>query len=149
MTMVPSKNCLDLIKKFEGCKLAAYQDVAGIWTIGYGTTGPGIREGLQISQGTAEAMLLEHVRSVGIGLLDLIGRRNLLNQNQFDALTCFIYNIGIGNFKSSTCLKDLLANKVEEAATEILRWDKVHGKQVQGLTARRLAEHALFIRPNH
>jgi lysozyme len=142
--MVPSKNALALIKQFEGCKLEAYQDPRGIWTIGYGSTGPGIVEGLTISQATAEGMLLGHIREVGLSLTDLIG--NALNQNQFDAVTCFVYNVGIGNFKTSTMCKYIRNGLLDQAAGEFKKWNKAGGVVLPGLVARREAEYELFIK---
>lgn len=148
--MSPSKNCIDLIKHWEGCKLESYQCPAGVWTIGYGSTGPGIREGLVISQNTAEAMLLGHVREIGISLSDLLGRQGLLSyggglsQNQFDALCSFVYNVGLGAFKSSTLFAFLREKKYKEAANEFLRWDMAGKEHIDGLHKRREAERALF-----
>jgi lysozyme len=141
--MIPSQNALDLIKRFESCKLDAYQDPVGIWTVGFGSTGPGIVEGLTISQKTADGMLLGHVREVGLELTDLLGNFQL-NQNQLDALTSLVYNIGIGNFKSSTLLKYLKMNDYKDASNEILKWNHAGGIVLPGLTTRRLAEQALF-----
>lgn len=141
--MVPSKNAIDLIKKFEGCRLEAYEDVVGVWTIGWGTTGPGIVEGLKIGQGTADAMLIGHVREIGLSLTDLVVRT--LNQNQFDALICFAYNVGMNALRKSTMLKLIQAKNYKEAADQFDRWNHAGGKVVAGLTARRHAEKALFL----
>lgn len=141
--MVPSKNAIDLIKKFEGCKLEAYEDLGGVWTIGWGTTGPGIVEGLKISQNTADAMLVGHVREIGLSLTDLVGRD--LNQNHFDSLTCFAYNLGMPALRKSTLLKKVKAKDLKGAAEEFLKWDHVGGRQVAGLTRRREAEQKLFL----
>lgn len=141
--MVPSQHCVDLIKRFEGCKLEAYQDPRGIWTVGYGSTGPGIVEGLTITQKTAEGMLLGHVREVGLTLTDLVGQG--MKQNQFDAITSLAYNIGTQAFKNSTLLKLLRANKPVEASNEFPKWDHCGGVVLPGLLARREAEQALFL----
>lgn len=140
--MRASKACIDLIKSFEGCKLHAYQDSAGHWTIGWGTTGQGIVEGLTISQPTANGMLLDHIGSVSEQVSDVVKFR--CSQAQFDALVCFTYNVGIGNLKSSTLLKDILKGDMKAAAEEFLKWDKAGGKQLAGLTRRRQAEKSLF-----
>lgn len=145
--MVPSRNVIDLIKRFEGCKLEAYQDQADIWTVGYGTTGPGIVEGLTISQSTAEGMLLGHVKEVGLSLTDLI--KVSLGQNMFDACVSLAYNIGMGNFRKSTLLQLINANDRQQAADEFLKWDhaRIRGVETidQGLLSRRAAERALFL----
>lgn len=140
--MIPSKNVIDLIKRWEGCVLEAYEDVGGIWTIGWGTTGPGIQEGLTITQTTADSMLLGHIRELGLSLTDLVG--NSLSQNQFDACICLIYNIGMGAFRKSTLLKLLKAKDFKEASLQFSLWNHVQGKVVTGLTNRRAAERALF-----
>lgn len=140
--MIPSKNCISLIKQWEGCRLESYADVGGVITVGWGTTGPGLQEGLIISQNTADAMLTGHIREIGLSLTDLVG--NSLSQNQFDACTCFVYNIGFPAFKSSTILKLLKSKDFKNAALEFLKWDHVHGVVVPGLLARRQAEKDLF-----
>lgn len=142
--MVPSKNALDLITKFEGCKLEAYQDVRGIWTVGFGTTGPGIVEGLVISQNTANAMLNGHVKEIGLTITEIIG--NALPQDCFDAVTCLTYNIGTGNFKTSTMCKLIKEGNLKEAANEFVKWDHAGGKEVEGLLRRREAELELYKR---
>lgn len=142
--MIPSGNAIVLIKKFEGCRLEAYQDIGGVWTIGWGTTGPGIQEGLHITQPTADSMLIGHVREVGLDLTPLV--YNLLNQNQFDACISLIYNIGLTAFKSSTLLKLIKSRDMVSASLEFPKWDKVHGIISQGLLSRRLSEKALFER---
>ncbi len=141
--MVPSQNAVDLIKRFEGCKLEAYQDQGGVWTIGYGTTGVGIVEGLTISQKTAEGMLLGHVKEVGLSLTDLVGRG--ISQNKFDACVSLAYNIGINAFKHSTLLQLLKKNDIQQAGDEFLKWSHVNHVVSKGLLARRAAERALFL----
>jgi lysozyme len=134
---------VDLIEAFEGLRLTAYQDVGGIWTIGYGHTGNGVYSGLTITEDQAEALLLA----------DLSKFENIINayikvslaQNQFDALISFTYNVGGENFESSTLLKDVNASDFTSAADQFLRWDLVHGQVVEGLLNRRNAERALFL----
>lgn len=142
--MTPSKNAIDLIKHFEGCKLEAYQDSVGVWTVGFGTTGPGIVEGLTITQPTAEAMLKGHLNEIGMSLTDIVG--NKLSQDKFDACISFIYNLGTGAFKKSTMLKLIKENKMAEAAEEFPKWVKAGGKTLPGLVKRRQAEKELFLR---
>ena len=142
MLYKPSQTCYNLITQWEGCRLEAYEDQGGRWTIGYGTTGPGIVEGLTISVNTAMSMMKDHANSIAQDLSHL-GLR--LTQNQLDALVCFIYNIGMGAFKSSTLLKKLLAQDAYGAAEEFPRWDKVHGVDNPGLLNRRKAEQTLFM----
>ena len=142
--MVPSANCIDLIKRFEGCKLEAYQDPAGVWTIGWGSTGPGIVEGLTIRQGTADAMLAGQVKEIGLALTDLVGF--LLRQDCFDAVTSLCYNIGVNAFKHSTMLSLIKSRQLQQAALEFPKWSHINGILVAGLLKRREAEQALFLR---
>ncbi len=141
--MRASKKAIDLIKSFEGCKLEAYQDGGGVWTIGYGTTGLGIVEGLKISQPVANGMLLDYVGNVSEQVSSIVKMR--CNQNQFDALVCFTYNLGFGALKGSTLLKKILISDMAGAAEEFHKWNHDNGKVVAGLTRRREAEKALFL----
>ena len=110
---------LSLIKKWEGCKLKAYQDGGGVWTIGYGTTfypqdGSKVKEGDTCTQGQADNWLQIHVNNLVVEILHLV--KPLLTENQLGALVCFVYNIGIDAFKKSTMLKLLNEGKIGEAA---------------------------------
>ena len=141
--MRASKNALDLIKRFEGCRLEAYEDLGGKVTIGYGTTGSGIVPGLTISERTANGMLIGDVGRLGEELSRLVGIN--VSQNQYDALISFVYNVGITAFRNSTMYKLIQEHKLYEAADEFLKWNKVDGKEVEGLKARREAERKLFM----
>ena len=139
---------LSLIKKWEGCKLKAYQDGGGVWTIGYGTTfypqdGSKVKEGDTCTQGQADNWLQIHVNNLVFEILHLV--KPTLNENQLSALVCFVYNIGIDAFKKSTMLKLLNEGKIGEAAGQFPIWNKDNGKVVQGLTNRRLDEQKLFL----
>lgn len=133
---------LHLIETFEGCKLTAYQDVGGIYTIGYGSTRD-VKPGMVITQQEADLRLVE----------DLIPAENAvdkfvkvpLNNNQYAALVAFVFNVGTGNFKTSTLLKKLNAKDYKGAADQFLRWNKVKGQIIKGLTRRREAERELFL----
>lgn len=140
--MIPSEKAVDLIKRFESCRLKAYQDSAGVWTIGWGTTGKGIQFGLTITKKTADYMLMAHVLDIGLELTQLFDDK--LKQWEFDALTCFIYNIGIGAFRHSTMYKLLTEGKKGAAAHEFDKWVYAGGKKLDGLVKRRAAEKALF-----
>ena len=143
----PSANCIALIKRFEGLKLQSYQDSIGKWTIGYGTTvinKQPVIAGMTITIAQAESYLLadlsaDHAASVKRNT------RALITQSMFDALVCFTYNVGSGNFAKSTLLKDLNASKYLDAAAGFLQWDKAGGVILAGLTKRRLAEKDLFL----
>ena len=102
-----SQKGIDLIKKFEGCKLQAYLCPAGVWTIGVGHT-KGVKKGMVITQRQAETFLKDDIKPVET-LLNGMGIN--YTQGQFDALTSWIFNLGQGNFKSSTMYKYILAKK--------------------------------------
>jgi lysozyme len=139
-------NGIDIIKQFEGCKLTAYKCPAGIWTIGYGNTvypdGKKVQPGDIIFQYQAESYLNDSVQKVRnqLNLLEL-----KLNRNQFEALTSFIYNIGIGQFKTSTLYAKAIINPNDpKIANEFRRWNKAAGQVLQGLINRREAELELY-----
>lgn len=133
---------LALTEQFEGCQLTAYQDVAGVWTIGYGHTGPDVSPGLTITQDQAAQLLQQDVASAAACVNQAV--TVALNQDEFDALVDFVFNLGQGAFRSSTMLRDLNAGDFAGAAGEFDKWDHAGGKVVAGLLRRRQAEEALF-----
>ena len=134
-----------LIEKFEGLRLTAYQDMVGVWTIGYGHTGPDVKAGMTITQQQAEQLLINDLARFNNGVNALVQTR--INQNQFDALISFSYNLGLGSLQQSTLLRLLNAGNFQAAADQFPRWDRAGGKEVAGLLARRNAERALFLTP--
>lgn len=145
--MQTSEKGMALIKQFEGCKLTAYQDSVGVWTIGYGWTQPvdgkPIRAGMTIKQETAERLLKTGLVSYESDVSRLV--KVVLTQGQFDALVSFTYNLGPRSLSTSTLLRKLNAGDYAGAADEFLRWNKAGGKVLNGLTRRREAERALFL----
>ncbi|KTI47628.1 muraminidase [Enterobacter hormaechei subsp. steigerwaltii] len=145
--MQTSEKGIALIKQFEGCKLTAYQDSVGVWTIGYGWTQPvdgkPIRAGMTIKQETAERLLKTGLVSYESDVSRLV--KVGLTQRQFDALVSFTYNLGARSLSTSTLLRKLNAGDYAGAADEFLRWNKAGGKVLNGLTRRREAERALFL----
>lgn len=145
--MQTSDKGIALIKQFEGCKLTAYQDSVGVWTIGYGWTQPvdgkPIRAGMTIKQETAERLLNTGLVSYEFDVSRLV--KVGLTQGQFDALVSFTYNLGARSLSTSTLLRKLNAGDYAGAADEFLRWNKAGGKVLNGLTRRREAELALFL----
>ena len=139
--MKTSPKGIALIKEFEGLRLKAYLCPGGVWTIGYGHTA-GVKSGMVITEAQAEeylkADLIVFERYLnGLGLA--------LNQNQFDALVSFIYNVGTGNFSSSTLLRKVRANPQDNSIMdEFLRWVYSKGRVLPGLQRRRLAEMKLY-----
>ena len=145
--MQTSDKGIALIKQFEGCKLTAYQDSVGVWTIGYGWTQPvdgkPIRAGMTIKQETADRVLKTGLVSYESDVSRLV--KVGLTQGQFDALVSFAYNLGARALSTSTLLRKLNAGDYAGAADEFLRWNKAGGKVLNGLTRRREAERALFL----
>lgn len=140
-------NGLALIKKFEGCKLKAYQDSVGVWTIGYGNTYyenmVNVKKGDIITQARAEQLFPLIVSKFASGVRKRV--KSTINQNQFDALVSFTYNVGFGNFDKSTLLKKVNASPYDDSITsEFMKWNKAGGKVLKGLTARRKAEAHLY-----
>jgi len=138
---------IDLIKRFEGCRLKSYQDSVGIWTIGYGATyyqdGRKVKQGEQITQQEADALLLFHVTQFSKGVAPLI--HSVINDNQFSALVSFAFNVGIKNLMKSTLLKKVNADPTDpEIAHQFTLWNKAGGRVLAGLTARRKAESRLY-----
>ena len=133
---------LDLIKHFEGCELEAYQDAVGVWTIGYGHT-KGVEEGDKWTQEKADFMLFRELEEE---YEDYVNNyvHVPLNQQQFDALCSWVYNLGPANLKSSTLLKKLNNEEYDQVPKQIKRWNKAGGKVLAGLVRRREAEALLF-----
>ena len=136
-----SEEGLSLIKKFEGCELTAYQDSVDVWTIGYGHT-KGVEDGQEITQEEAEEMLASELDEYEGYINDLVECD--LEQCQFDALVAWVYNLGPTNLRSSTMLKRLNSNDLEDVPSQIKRWNKAGGKVLKGLVRRREAEALLF-----
>lgn len=131
------------IKKFEGYLARAYQDVVGVWTIGYGNTyyadGTKVKEGDTITRAEAEELFAEILDQFSSKVSGTITSR--VNQCQFDALVSFTYNVGIGNLKKSTLLRKVNMNPDDESIRdEFMKWTKAGGKVYNGLVKRRKDE---------
>lgn len=133
---------IELIKKFEGLYLKAYQDPIGIWTIGYGHTG-GVKAGQKITAAEAEALLRVDLLTAEGDVARLV--KVPLTPNQHAALVSFAFNLGGGNLAKSTLLKRLNAKDYLGAANEFPKWNKAGGKILSGLVKRRAAEQRLFL----
>ena len=141
-----TKNCLDLVKEFEGCYLRAYKDEVGVWTIGYGITNSDksitkttIKSGLTISKATAESWLEKSLTQKYLPLVMKYNDKYKWNQNEIDALVSFCYNIG--------SIKGLTANGTRSRSTiasKMMEYNKAGGRVYRGLTRRRTAEKKLF-----
>lgn len=145
-TKTISKKGLDLIKKYEGLRLEAYKDSAGILTIGYGHTKT-VKPGMVINQDMANLLLKTDVMDAETAVRDLVNIE--LTQNQFDALVSFVFNVGRRNFERSTLLKKLNDGKILEAGEEFMKWTKARQpgglRELPGLVKRRAEEKVLFL----
>ncbi|BAU52962.1 lysozyme [Mucilaginibacter gotjawali] len=152
-----SKNGFRIIKNFEGLRLTAYRDVAGMWTIGYGSThyhdGRAVKPGDKLADDLqADALFANTLGQYE----DAVNRyvKVPLSQNQFDALVSFTYNEGTGALKESTLLVKLNEKNYAEAAAHFLAWDKITdpktGQKVvcDTLVQRRREESQLFMQPD-
>jgi len=158
--MKTSQRGIDLIKKFEGCRLMPYHCSAGVLTIGYGHTGKDVRPGMVITQETAEALLRKDLAKFESGVESLAKKTT---QGQFDALVAFAFNIGLGALAGSTLLKMHNAVDYAGAAKQFPKWDKADGThngkdddgdglideagekhRLTGLTRRRMGEADLY-----
>ena len=138
-----SSQGLDTIKGFEQLRLTAYLDTGGVWTIGFGHTRSAL-SGMQISEARALMLLAEDVAEAVAAVNKLV--RVPLEQYEFDALVSFVFNIGVGAFKSSTMLR-CINDRAEpmRIGTEFLRWVYDNGKKIAGLETRRRKERLLFL----
>ena len=138
---------LDLIKEFEGFRTNAYLCPANVWTVGYGATyyedRTKIKPGDVVSKQRGEELLKNTVKDFENAVTQLV--KVPLTPNQFAALVSFAFNVGVGAFSKSTLLKVLNQNNYDQAANELLRWNKGGGRVLPGLTRRREAERKLFL----
>lgn len=132
---------LEFIKRAEGCKLHAYQDSVGVWTIGVGHT-KGVVEGQILTQGMADALLEDDLQEVYACLADAV--KVPLSQGQFDALCSFTFNLGCGSLKGSHLLYLLNKADYSGAAQQFGRWVNAGGTKLAGLVTRRAGEAKMF-----
>ena len=139
-----SLNGLHLTEQFESCKLTAYQDSKGVWTIGWGHTA-GVIPGMTCTQEQADTWLQEDIQWAAREVNRLVTVP--LTQGEFDALTDFTFNLGCGNFEHSTLLALVNKNDMTDAINEFQKWDKCGGQVVAGLLRRRESEAQEFGTP--
>lgn len=140
--MKTSTKGINLIKKFEGCVLKAYKCPADVLTIGYGHTS-GVMEGQKITKTQATEYLKSDLEKFEYYVDKYVTVP--INQNQFDALVSFTYNLGWGSLKNSTLLRLLNKKDYTGASKEFEKWNKAGGTVLNGLTKRRKAEKKLFL----
>jgi len=147
-----SKEGIEFLKNWEKCKLKAYLDGGGVWTIGWGTTG-NVKKGMVITAEQAEKLLMDYLLEQD-KVLNKILNVDLISQKQYDVISSFVYNIGISQFSTSSLLKLLREKNWEKAANQMIRrdskglyhgWIYDNGKKVEGLINRRKAEKELFL----
>ena len=151
--MDPSADCIKLVQSFEGCEkrqpdgtFNAYPDPGSggdPWTIGWGSTGPDIKPGVNWTQQQCDDRFTQDLTTFAQSVDNAIGGA-ATTQPQFDALVSFAYNLGIGNLTKSTLLKLHKAGNYAGAAGEFGKWNKAGGKVLNGLTRRRAAEAQLY-----
>ena len=146
--MKTSKRGLEVIKKHEGFRSKPYLCPAGVPTIGYGNTfyPDGVKVAMQdkpLSKDMADLLLALVVKDFEVGVNKYV--QSNINQNQFDALVSFAYNLGLGALKKSTLLKKVNANPCDATiVNEFMKWNKAGGKVLNGLTKRRHDEATLY-----
>jgi len=140
--MKPSGACRALVRQFEGCRLQAYLCPAGVPTIGVGHT-KGVKLGARCSQEQADLWLTQDLDDAGAAVASLV--RVPLTQGQFDALTSFVFNLGMRRLAESTLLILLNKRDYHGAAAQFSRWVRSDGQVLDGLVRRRAAEAKLFM----
>ena len=145
-----SEKGLSMIERFEGCLLKSSNKLDGVWTIGYGQTGSyygkRVRRGMTTTKAEAHAWLRDHsIKTYEDAVTQAV--KVPLNQNQFDALVSFTYNVGVGAMAGSTAVRKLNAGDYAGAADALTMWTKCNGKVLAGLVRRRKEERALFLAP--
>lgn len=132
--MKASDILIEKLKEFEDLELTSYKDDAGVWTIGYGHT-RGVKPGQRITEAEAEKLLKEDLEEAERYVNNL---KMEFTQGQFDALVDFVYNIGVGDFMSSTLLKKIIAGApTKDIQAQFRRWVYSKGKKLGGLVKRR------------
>ena len=140
--MEASEILIEKIKEFEGLRLEAYRDAAGVLTIGYGHTGSDISEGDRITAHWAKELLRNDLGATEAAVRRLHVART---QGQFDALVSFVYNLGIERLKTSTLLKVIRkGGSHDQIQREFKRWVYAGGKKLHGLERRRAWEAKRF-----
>lgn len=141
--MRTSPKGIALLKQFEGFRPAAYRDPVGVWTIGYGFT-VGVVDGDRMTRAQADQRLADELLNYEAAVLAAAGE---CNQNQFDALVCFAWNVGIKGMRTSSVIKAHKRGDFDAAARAFGLWNRAGNKVYPGLTRRRAAEAALYLEP--
>ena len=134
---------LEVIMNNEGLRLEAYQDVVGVWTIGFGHTGAEVKPGLIITLDAAKSLLLSDAETAEKCVNNCASGN--ITQGQFDALCSFVFNLGCTALRNSTLLRKMNSGDDVGAAEEFQKWNHAGGQVIAGLTKRRLEEKELFL----
>lgn len=154
LNMQASNKCYDLIRRFEGVILHSYLCPKGVLTVGFGHTGSDVKQGMVITEGEAEILLKKDLNKFASKITYSLEQDKIkVNQNQFDALCSFAFNLGFSAFIFSTLYKKLKAGDYTGASDEFLKWvyitKNVNGEKIKirlkGLETRRNAERDLFL----
>jgi lysozyme len=135
---------LELVNSFEGLRLDAYRCAAGVLTIGWGSTGPHVKDGMTISLEEAETLLKTDLARFERGV-EAMTEGVATSDDQFAAMVSLAYNIGLGAFLGSTVLKRHKLGNRMGAANAFLMWNKAGGRILKGLIRRREAERKLYL----
>lgn len=138
-----SDDAIEILKKHEGLRLAAYKCLGGIWTVGFGST-HGVERGDRITEAEALEKLRLEVQIYETGVLEALTIAP--NQNQFNAMVLLAYNIGVGGFKSSSVRRFHNLGQTEQAADAFRLWNKGGGRVLGGLVKRREEERSLYLK---
>jgi lysozyme len=143
-----SEQGFSIIREFEGFRANAYLDTGGVWTIGFGTikypNGTKVKAGDTCTRGQAELWLKNDCQWVDACLNKYV--KTGINQNQFDALASFVYNVGETSFTKSTMLTLINKGQLKAAASQFDRWVYDNGVKINGLVNRRLKEREMFVK---
>jgi lysozyme len=131
-----------IVKRFEGLRLTAYRCPAGVLTIGYGSTGPHVKQGMCITEAEAEELLRKDLKRFEDGVWQIAGAAT---GNQFSAMVSLAFNIGLGAFATSTLVKRHKLGNHIGAANAFLSWKMAGGRVLTGLIRRREAERKLYL----
>jgi len=140
---------IELLKRWEGCRLKAYRDSVGVLTVGFGHTSaagpPIVKEGMTITQQEAEDILVRDLVKYEAAVSKALKRTP--NENQFSAMVSLCYNIGPGAFAGSSVVRQFNGGNTLTAADSFLLWNKAGGVILAGLAKRRADERKLFMTP--
>ena len=146
------RELLELIRFFEGLELEAYQDTGGVWTIGYGHTGPEVRRGMSITEDQAEELLMQDAAEAVRGTILLCPILAEKEAWKLIAISDFTFNLGVGRLRTSTLRQCINTGAFKDVPTQLRRWvlgtDSTTGekKRLAGLVKRREAECSLWER---